>query len=218
MKQKILLSVIILISCLKTTGQNVTTPDSAFLSKFVYENTHYPLVDFVNGIEGTAVYQFYSDSVGRINNLQEIKSSGSSTLDLEAKRLIYEMPREKFEKNQKITISIPFNLADNKIYRHVEEMPEFEGGIYKMMNFINRNLHYPIEASEMPQGRVVCGFIVEKDGSISSISVFKSIYTPLDAEAIRVIAKMPKWKAGKQYGKPVRVYFLLPIMFKLQSE
>ncbi|MDR0507425.1 MAG: energy transducer TonB [Dysgonamonadaceae bacterium] len=216
MKQKILFAILNLIFIVEIAGQNISVSDSVFFTKFIYENMHYPLIDFVNGIEGTSVYQFDTDSVGRINNLQEIESSGSGTLDIEAKRLIYEIPREKFEVNQKITISIPFNLADNKIYRSVEEMPEFKGGFSEMMKFINKHLHYPIEASEMSiQGRVICGFIVEKDGAISNISVFRSIYTPIDAEAIRVIAKMPKWNAGKQNGKPVRVYFLLPIMFKL---
>lgn len=105
----------------------------------------------------------------------------------------------------------------DKVYDTVEQMPSFPGGTEALFSWINNNLKYPAEAEENGvQGRVVCAFVVERDGSIRNIQVVKSIYPSLDAEAIRLLNKMPRWSPGKQSGIPVRTKFTLPFTFKLQ--
>ena len=107
--------------------------------------------------------------------------------------------------------------AKDKVYEKAEIMPEFPGGEQAMMDFVAKNVTYPKEAMEKEiSGRVLVGFIVEKDGSITETEVVKGIGGGCDEEALRVVKAMPKWKPGKQEGKPVRVHFLLPIIFKLQ--
>ena len=107
--------------------------------------------------------------------------------------------------------------ANDKVYEKVEVMPEFPGGDQAMMDFVAKNVQYPKEAMEKEiSGRVLVGFIVEKDGSISETEVVKGIGGGCDEEAVRVVKAMPKWKPVKQKGKPVRVHFMLPLTFKLQ--
>ncbi len=98
----------------------------------------------------------------------------------------------------------------------VEQMPEFPGGTPELMKYISTNVKYPAEATKNgAQGRVLVQFIVEKDGSISEVEVIKKVNEHLDAEAVRVVNAMPKWKPGKQNGEPVRVKYTLPISFRL---
>ena len=107
--------------------------------------------------------------------------------------------------------------SNDKVFEKVEDMPEFPGGEQAMMDFVAKNVQYPKEAIEKEiSGRVLVGFIVEKDGSISETEIVKGIGGGCDEEAVRVVKAMPKWKPGKQDGKPVRVHFMLPLTFKLQ--
>ncbi|MBR5676737.1 MAG: energy transducer TonB [Paludibacteraceae bacterium] len=100
----------------------------------------------------------------------------------------------------------------------VESMPEFPGGQQALFKYLSENVKYPVIAQENGiQGRVICQFVVNKDGSIVDVEVVRSGGDPsLDKEAIRVIKSMPKWKPGKQRGKAVRVKYTVPVNFKLQ--
>ncbi len=103
------------------------------------------------------------------------------------------------------------------IHIRVEKMPEFPGGQEALNRYLVRNIKYPLLAQENGiQGRVVCQFVVNSDGSIVDISVVRGVEESLDKEAIRVIKSMPKWTPGRQGGKSVRVKYTLPIRFKLQ--
>ena len=105
---------------------------------------------------------------------------------------------------------------DDKAFEHVEKMPVFPGGDMAMMEFLSKNIKYPVEAQKKGlQGRVVVSFVVEKDGSLTEIKTVKSVDPLLDEEAVRVVSAMPKWEPGKQKGKPVRVKYNVPISFKL---
>lgn len=108
---------------------------------------------------------------------------------------------------------------DDDIFDVVEEMPVFPGGQTGLMEFIAKNLRYPVKAQkEGIQGRVIARFIVEKDGSVSNLAVARrSASSELDAEAIRVLSTMPKWTPGKQRGKEVRVKYTVPIAFRLSG-
>ena len=107
---------------------------------------------------------------------------------------------------------------NDKAYDVVEEMPQYPGGVGKLMEYVSMNVRYPKEAeSKSIQGRVVTTFVVEKDGSITDAEVIKSVDPALDDEALRVVKAMPKWTPGKQEGKPIRVKYTMPITFALQG-
>ena len=104
------------------------------------------------------------------------------------------------------------------IFMVVESMPEFPGGQQALFKYLAENVKYPVIAQENGiQGRVICQFVIEKDGKVTDIQVVRSSGEPsLDKEAVRVINSMPKWKPGKQRGKPVRVKYTIPVNFRLQ--
>ena len=107
--------------------------------------------------------------------------------------------------------------ADDKVYKVCEQMPTYEGGDAALMKYIGENLKYPEEAKKRGlQGRVVVGFIIEKDGSLTNFKVLRAVDRALDAEALRVVKGMPKWIPGRQNGQCVRVRYLLPIYICLQ--
>jgi TonB family protein len=108
--------------------------------------------------------------------------------------------------------------AKDKVYDVVEEMPQFPGGIGKMMEYLAVNLRYPKEAEEKGlQGRVIANFVIEPDGSITNAKVVKPLDPALDAEALRLVNAMPKWTPGKQGGVPMRVKYTIPITFRLDN-
>ena len=103
-----------------------------------------------------------------------------------------------------------------EIFTFVEEYPEFPGGDKALREYILNNIKYPeVARTSGITGTVYVQFVVEKDGSISDVKVVRGIGGGCDEEAVRVVKSMPKWKPGKQRGQPVRVYFTLPIEFKL---
>lgn len=105
---------------------------------------------------------------------------------------------------------------DDDVYDAVEEMPEFPGGQAKLLEFLARNVRYPVKAQEKGiQGTVIISFVVGKDGNVTEPKVLRSLDPLTDAEALRVISAMPKWKPGKQNGKPLRVKYNVPIQFRL---
>ena len=109
--------------------------------------------------------------------------------------------------------------GEDEVYMSVEKNPEFPGGVNAMMDYLRGNLKYPESAKKNKQeGRVFIGFIVEKDGSVSNVKVLRGVCEELDSEAVRVVKSMPTWIAGRDKGKPVRVQYTLPIVFKLNDE
>jgi protein TonB len=98
---------------------------------------------------------------------------------------------------------------DEEIYQVVEEMPAFPGGMAECMKFISNN----ISKKDGMQGKVLVKFVVDKDGSVYDPVVVNKVDAALGREAIRVISRMPKWKPGKQRGKPVRVWYTVPVNF-----
>ena len=108
--------------------------------------------------------------------------------------------------------------APTEVFVVVEEMPSFPGGDTEMMKFIYDNIKYPEIAKENNiQGRVILRFCVTYKGAVDQISVLKGVDPALDAEAMRVVSLLPAWKPGKQGGKPVNVWYSLPIAFQLKQ-
>lgn len=108
--------------------------------------------------------------------------------------------------------------SNDSIFQIVEVMPEFPGGVDKMVDYLSNNIKYPEEAKEKGiSGRVFINFVIEKDGSVNEAKVMRGIGGGCDEEALRVVKAMPKWKPGMMKGKPVRVSYMLPINFKLDD-
>ena len=127
------------------------------------------------------------------------------------------------ETEQEVVIAAPVEAPveeeeEEVVFVVVESMPEFPGGQQALFKYLSENVKYPVIAQENGiQGRVICQFVVNRDGSIVDVEVVRSGGDPsLDKEAVRVIKSMPKWKPGKQRGKPVRVKYTVPVNFKLQ--
>lgn len=108
-------------------------------------------------------------------------------------------------------------VEETKIFTVVEQMPMYPGGDGALMGYLRDNIHYPTVAAENGvQGRVVVGFVVERDGSITDVKILRGVDPSLDREAMRVVKSMPRWNPGKQNGSAVRVKYQVPVSFRLQ--
>ena len=120
-------------------------------------------------------------------------------------------------KAQQVVVTEQPKEEETKIFEVVEQMPSFPGGDAALMQFLSKNIKYPVVAEENGiQGRVIATFVVERDGSITDVKVVKSVDPSLDKEAVRVLKSMPKWIPGKQNGSAVRVKYTVPVTFRLQ--
>ena len=127
------------------------------------------------------------------------------------------------DKDVEVVIAAPVEAPveeeeEEVVFVVVETMPEFPGGQQALFKYLSENVKYPVIAQENGiQGRVICQFVVNKDGSIVEVEVVRfGGDASLDKEAVRVIKSMPKWKPGKQRGKAVRVKYTVPVNFRLQ--
>lgn len=108
---------------------------------------------------------------------------------------------------------------DETIFVVVEDMPEFPGGTQAMMNYLAESIKYPVGAQvKGVQGRVICQFVIDRNGKVTNPVVIRGVSPELDEEALRVISIMPDWKPGTQRGKAVRVKYTLPINFRLNNK
>ncbi len=105
-----------------------------------------------------------------------------------------------------------------EVFRSVEQMPQFPGGEAALMKYLQSHINYPPMAAENNvQGKVILQFVVEKDGKVGEVKVARSVDKDLDREAIRVVKTLPRFTPGRQNGQPVRVWYTLPVTFKLQG-
>jgi protein TonB len=127
-----------------------------------------------------------------------------------------QLPSTAVGQNRVGTAAVP--TADNSIREaaSLDSYPEFEGGMAAWAKFIQKNLRYPSQAQEDGiQGKVFVSFVIEKDGSISNVTLLRGVAASVDQEALRVIQKSPKWKPGIQNKQFVRVRYNIPISFSL---
>ena len=121
------------------------------------------------------------------------------------------------DKKGKTTQTRKDTATDDKIYEVCEQMPIFEGGDAALLKYLRENLKYPDNTKDRGvQGRLVIGFIVEKDGSLTDVKVLRHVDIALDAEALRVVKGMPKWIPGCQDEQLVRVRYNVPVSFRLK--
>lgn len=142
---------------------------------------------------------------------EEVKDTNVGTKDQEGEKDVVAPPSDGGNG--------PAEPAAPEIFTVVEEMPEFPGGVAEMAKFIQKNLQYPTMAREAGlSGKCFLKFVVNGSGTISDVTVLKGVpgCPECDKEAIRVVKAMPSWKGGKQNGRPVNVYYNLPINFRIQ--
>ena len=112
----------------------------------------------------------------------------------------------------------PVEMGKDGIYLVTDKMPEFPGGMHALMKYVSENVKYPTAAQEKGvSGRVIVQFVVLEDGTISQEQIARGVDEHLDAEALRVVKAMPKWTPGTVDGKPVKVRFTVPVMFRLSG-
>jgi TonB family protein len=114
--------------------------------------------------------------------------------------------------------SVIDKAEDERILTSVEQMPEFPGGIQGIIRFLSTNIKYPEAARKLNvEGRVLVKFVVSNSGKVKNVILLRDIGYGCGEEALRVVRNMPDWKPGIQNGRPVNVYFTLPITFRLSD-
>ena len=147
-----------------------------------------------------------------LDNTSDFGSKDHAGVEDARKEIVKNEVVEKPVEAPKPKDNAPVNMAI------VEQKPMFPGGEAAMYKWLGDQIQYPAAASEEGiQGRVVVQFIVEENGSISHVNVVRGKHPALDAEALRVVKKMPKWNPGRNNGQPVRVIYNLPVTFKLKQ-
>jgi protein TonB len=144
------------------------------------------------------------DNTAQINDdLEILNSEATSETKIEVTQI-------------QIAQTVEKEKEEEKIFVIVEEMPEFPGGELSLRKYIASAIKYPTVAQENGvQGTVFVSFVVDRDGGVSDVKVVRGVDPSVDKEAMRVVSNLPKWKPGKQRGKPVRVSYSVPIHFRL---
>lgn len=120
--------------------------------------------------------------------------------------------------NTHLSLSSKSREMNEQVFTVVEKMPSFPGGDAELLKYIATNIKYPKESQDNgEQGRVICSFIVGRDGSVNNPEVLRGVTPLLNGEAVRVINTMPRWNPGMQRGKAVAVKYTVPITFRLKS-
>lgn len=201
--------------------------DSALLA-YISRNIKYPETAKANKIEGRVIVRFCVTDIGGIDRVTVLKGIDPE-LDAESVRVVKSLPKFKPGKqggkpvNVWYMVPITFGISSPAPtpppppLTGYDEPPVFKGGEVSMYKFINSKLIYPKAAKEKNiTGKVNVRFSVDTDGSITSVSVVKGINPELDSEAIRVIKLLPAWEPGKLEGKPVKVWYSIPVTFTLK--
>ncbi len=122
------------------------------------------------------------------------------------------------EQNAEAQVTDESNPQSETIYKSVEQMPMFPGGEAGLLRYLQENIQYPPEAAKNNvQGRVILQFVVDKTGQVGEVKILRSVSEEIDAEAVRVVKSLPKFEPGRQDGKPVAVWYTLPVSFNIRS-
>ena len=201
------------------------------LLKYLTDSLRYPVEAMDEGIQGRVLVGFVVENDGSVTN-ESIVRSVHPMLDAEALRVVRIMPKWIPGKingkpvAQRCTIPLVFRLQDKEVksvavknepvYKTVDEMPSFPGGVEAVLKYLSSSTVYPKELQKScVEGRTVVAFTVEKDGSVSDVKTAVSVHPYLDDEAERVVRSMPRWIPGKNNGEPVRVRLTIPISFRV---
>lgn len=195
-------------------------------SNWVISQLKYPAEAVAKGIQGRVQVNYTVESDGTLSNIKFLYTPDPLLGDALVKA-VQSSPKWEPTKNPAFagpftsTVSIKFELPDkilpNDVFVIVEKMPMFPGGDVELLKFISEHAQYPAEAKASNiQGRVILNFIVNLKGKVEDVSVLKGVHPLLDAEAVRVVGLLPDFIPGTQGGKPMNVYYQVPVTFKLQ--
>jgi TonB family protein len=205
--------------------------DSTLLD-FITRNTKYPETAKINNIQGRVIIRFCVTKTGGINQVSVLRGV-SPELDAESIRVVSSLPSFKPGKQGGVPVDVwymvPITFALNKPaanvsdkssakeFKEYDEPPVFVGGEVALYKFINSNIIYPATAKEKNiTGKVYVVIEINTDGSVVEVSVLQGVDPSLDAEALRVIKLLPKWKPGKLAGVDVNVWYPVMVNFKLK--
>lgn len=205
------------------------------LYSFIRSILVYPKMEMDSGIEGRVFVRFIVDEKGQANHPVVVKGV-SAGIDREAVNAVLQLKdfipaREKGKKVKAyLTVPITFQIkyvqgsSDDKaslksdVLTFADQMPEFPGGDAALIKFLQSNIVYPqMERDNDIQGKVLIRFVVGEDGTVSDVSIVRGVSSGLDREAQRVVKMLPKFNPGKRQGKAVKVYYNIPVVFKLQD-
>ncbi|MCM1256026.1 MAG: M56 family metallopeptidase [Duncaniella sp.] len=215
------------------------------LMNHIITNLRYPEAAENANVQGRVIATFVVKSDGSIGDVKIVRSVAPD-IDAEAIRLIKSLPKftpgtvDGKPVNVQYSLPLIFKLTDeegipqsdnasgskmapvnagNQVFTTIEQKPEFPGGEIGLVNYIAKNIRYPESAKEKNiQGRVVARFVVNSDGSIGDVNIVRGVDPDIDAEAIRVIKSLPEFTPGKIDGKPVSVWYTLPLVFRNTDE
>jgi TonB family C-terminal domain len=189
---------------------------------FIQSHIEIPEEVSETGINGRVFVQFVVNKQGKVIHPKVLKGIGKGC-DEAALRLVNSFPiMSPAVKDGNIvdvyyTLPITFKVEREMPLTFVEQQPQFPGGLDGMMRFLSKNIKYPSIASKYGiSGKVYAQFVVSKLGKLYNVKILRGIGGGCDEEAVRVIKLMPDWIPGRQNGKPVSVYFVLPISFQLK--
>jgi TonB family protein len=200
---------------------------SSFI-EWVGNHVKYPADAQTKKVEGWVSVNFRIELNGTISNVVSTIPVDKMLSD-EIIRVVQASPKWDPPKNPDVdepfnsTVTLKFKLPDQILneapFVVVEKMPTYPGGGTDMMKFIKDNIRYPeVAKTEKVEGRVILRFVINTEGKVEAISVLKSVHPLLDAEAVRVISLMTDWNPGMQGGKPVNVWYSLPVTFNLSAQ
>ncbi|MGB4400957.1 MAG: energy transducer TonB, partial [Daejeonella sp.] len=206
--------------------------------EYLVNTLKFPPLAKSNNVQGNVIVKFTVEKDGSLGEIKVLRGIGSGA-DEEAVRVIAQSPKwipgTIDGKPARVTFTVPINFGgSNPVqmgagrdvpdgvfdFSTAEVLPEFEGGMAGWGKYLSENLKYPEQAKkDSISGRVIVGFVVEKDGSLSDIKVLRGIGGGADEEAVRVLKNSPNWKPGKILdGNVVRVAYTMPIFFKLGNK
>jgi TonB family protein len=204
-------------------GEVRSYPDSLNRNKPAFNQTY--LVTTFNDTTGTALitngnghHKLYNSDFSKVTAEGDVKDglkNGEWKISVGKNDSL--LVNETYNKGKLVSGTAKLASSETYTYTQPESMPEFKGGITAFYRFLGKTLRYPSEAfTHNIQGRVNVSFIVEKDGSLTSVKVFgDSPAQVLSDEAIRVVKLSPNWNPGIKYGRPVRVTYTVPVVFTL---
>lgn len=132
-------------------------------------------------------------------------------------KLASEIGDKRAGKETKETTEKKDDLDNAQVFTSVEQMPQFPGGDEALLKYVATHIKYPAIAQEQEvQGKVVLKFVVTEKGTVEDVRIISGLSKECDMEAVRVVKTLPKFIPGKMQGKPVRVWYTLPIRFQLQ--
>lgn len=191
------------------------------LMAFINDNIKYPTQAVEVGLEGRVVCDFIIEKDGSVSNVK-VAESADSLLDAEAVRVLTSMSAWTPGQNEsgeavRVKYVIPVTFMLDGTRDQVEQQPEFPGGMEAYLDFMTKNIKYPVECEKNGvEGRVLLDVVIDEEGNVTEPKVKKSVDPLLDAEALRVVKMMPKWTPGMNEGKAVKVLYTVPFTFRLK--